>query len=53
MKGKPIKKKPKKISLRAVRLQEIKFMTSSRTSNYPSIPISPEDLAEEREQKDR
>jgi hypothetical protein len=36
------KKKPaRKISLRAVRLQEVKFTTSSKPGNYPSIPISP------------
>jgi len=38
------KKKPaRKISLRAVRLQEVKFTTSSKGNNYPSIPISPVD----------
>jgi hypothetical protein len=38
------KKKPtRKISLRAVRLQEVKFTSNSKTSNYPSIPISPVD----------
>jgi hypothetical protein len=36
------KKKPtRKIALRAVRLQEVKFTTSSKAGNYPSIPISP------------
>jgi hypothetical protein len=38
------KKKPtRKIALRAVRLQEVKFTTSSKPGNYPSIPISPVD----------
>jgi len=53
MKGKPFKKKPKKISLRGVRLEGIKFTTNSKTGNYPSIPISPEDLSEKRERKNR
>jgi hypothetical protein len=36
------KKKPtRKISLHAVRLQEVKFTSSSKASNYPTIPISP------------
>jgi hypothetical protein len=36
------KKKPtRKISLHAVRLQEVKFTSSSKTNNYPTIPISP------------
>ena len=36
------KKKPtRKISLRSVRLQEVKFMSSGKTNNYPSIPIDP------------
>ncbi|HTC40182.1 MAG TPA: hypothetical protein VK703_01340 [Candidatus Acidoferrales bacterium] len=35
------KKATRKISLRAVRLQEVKFTTSSKPGNYPSIPISP------------
>jgi len=36
------KKKPaRKIALRAVRLQEVKFTSSSKTNNYPTIPISP------------
>jgi hypothetical protein len=35
------KKSSRKISLRAVRLQEVKFTTSSKPGNYPSIPISP------------
>jgi hypothetical protein len=40
----PKKKKPiRKILLRAVRLQEIKFTSSSKTNNYPSIPIDPVD----------
>ncbi len=40
---KMLKKKAttRKISLRAVRLQEVKFTTSSKPGNYPSIPISP------------
>ena len=38
------KKKPiRKISLRAVRLQEVKFTSSGKTGNYPSIPINPID----------
>jgi len=37
------KKRTRKISLRAVRLQEVKFTTSSKAGNYPSIPISPVD----------
>ena len=38
------KKKPtRKIALRAVRLQEVKFTSSGKTSNYPSIPINPVD----------
>ena len=38
------KKKPtRKIALRGVRLQEVKFTTSSKAGNYPSIPISPVD----------
>jgi hypothetical protein len=37
------KKATRKISLRAVRLQEVKFTTSSKGNNYPSIPISPVD----------
>ena len=38
------KKKPtRKIALRAARLQEVKFTTSSKPGNYPSIPISPVD----------
>jgi hypothetical protein len=38
------KKKPaRKIALRAVRLQEVKFTTSSKPGHYPSIPISPVD----------
>jgi len=38
------KKKPaRKIALRAVRLQEVKFTTNSKTGNYPTIPISPVD----------
>jgi hypothetical protein len=53
MKGKPLKKKTKKISLRGVRLEGIKFTTSSKAGNYPSIPISPEDLEQERKRKDR
>ena len=40
----PKKKKPsRKISLHAVRLQEIKFTSNSKTNNYPSIPINPVD----------
>ena len=40
----PKKKKAiRKISLHAVRLQEVKFTSSSKTNNYPSIPISPVD----------
>ncbi|HKD62465.1 MAG TPA: hypothetical protein VKB40_00410 [Candidatus Acidoferrales bacterium] len=40
----PKKKKPaRKIALRAVRLQEVKFTTNSKTGNYPTIPISPVD----------
>jgi hypothetical protein len=36
------KKKPtRKIALRAVRLQEVKFTSSSKANNYPTIPISP------------
>jgi hypothetical protein len=36
------KKKPtRKIALRAVHLQGIKFTTSNKPGNYPSIPISP------------
>jgi hypothetical protein len=36
------KKKPaRKISLHAVRLQEVKFTSNSKTNNYPTIPISP------------
>jgi hypothetical protein len=36
------KKKPtRKIALRAVRLQQVKFTSSSKPGNYPSIPISP------------
>ncbi len=35
------KKATRKISLRGVRLQEIKFTTSSKTNDYPSIPIAP------------
>jgi hypothetical protein len=38
------KKKPtRKISLHAVRLQEVKFTSSSKGNNYPTIPISPVD----------
>jgi hypothetical protein len=37
------KKATRKISLRAVHLQEIKFTSNSKTNNYPSIPISPVD----------
>jgi hypothetical protein len=37
----PKKKTNRKISLRAVRLQEVKFTTSSKPGHYPSIPISP------------
>jgi hypothetical protein len=38
------KKKPtRKIALRAVRLQQVKFTSSSKPGNYPSIPISPVD----------
>jgi hypothetical protein len=38
----PKKKKPaRKIVLRAVRLQEVKFTSSSKGNNYPTIPISP------------
>jgi len=38
------KKKPtRKIALRAVRLQEVKFTSNSKTNNYPTIPISPVD----------
>jgi hypothetical protein len=38
------KKKPtRKIALRAVRLQEVKFTSSSKANNYPTIPISPVD----------
>jgi hypothetical protein len=40
----PKKKKPtRKIALRAVRLQQVKFTSSSKANNYPSIPISPVD----------
>jgi hypothetical protein len=35
------KKKPaRKIALRAVRLQEVKFTSSSKANNYPTSPIS-------------
>jgi hypothetical protein len=37
------KKATRKIALRAVRLQEVKFTSSSKTNNYPSIPINPVD----------
>jgi hypothetical protein len=37
------KKASRKISLRAVRLQQVKFTSSSKGNNYPSIPISPVD----------
>ncbi len=38
------KKKPtRKISLQGVRLQGMKFTTSSKGNDYPSIPISPVD----------
>jgi hypothetical protein len=37
------KKATRKIALRAVRLQEVKFTTSSKAANYPSIPIAPID----------
>ncbi len=38
------KKKPtRKIALRGVRLQEVKFTSSSKGANYPSIPIAPID----------
>jgi hypothetical protein len=39
----PKKKTNRKISLRAVRLQEVKFTSRSKPGNYPSIPISPVD----------
>lgn len=40
----PKKKKPtRKIALRAVRLQQVKFTSNSKANNYPSIPISPVD----------
>lgn len=46
MKDRKMQKKKKlsrKIALRAVRLQEVKFTSSSKANNYPSIPISPVD----------
>ena len=37
------KKSTRKIALRAVRLQEVKFTSNSKANNYPTIPISPVD----------
>jgi len=33
----------RKISLKVVRLNEVRFTTSSKGGDYPSIPISPRD----------
>jgi hypothetical protein len=40
------KKSPatRKLSLRAVRLQEIRFTTSSKTNNYPTPPTNPGEI---------